>query len=137
MADNPSPKSGSNTTHTLINGTLKTEAMSEAALPTSEDVKTMSPPVPESEARSLPRSSSKPTTDAVMTPPRAHGPPKFSASTEANIRHMLNMARHAHQDNQFKTEEDVKELALLTTNLIQLMNASYIVGARPWYQTLD
>ncbi|KAJ9616699.1 hypothetical protein H2200_000418 [Cladophialophora chaetospira] len=55
-------------------------------------------------------------------------PPKFDAATEDRVRELMSKARRVANggNNAFKTDEDVYDLALLTNNLVQLMNAAYI-----------
>ncbi|OAG34683.1 hypothetical protein AYO21_11162 [Fonsecaea monophora] len=55
-------------------------------------------------------------------------PAVFSAATEDNIREMMNNARKVLQENGNSTKAggDFADMALLATNLVQLMNASFI-----------
>ena len=57
-------------------------------------------------------------------------PPKFDAATEERVRDLLGKARSVANggDNAFKSEVDIYDLTLLTNNLVQLMNAAYIVS---------
>lgn len=57
-------------------------------------------------------------------------PPKFDDATENNIREMMGKLRKSAggDDNLFQSGEDVKALALLANNLVQLLNASYVVS---------
>jgi hypothetical protein len=57
-------------------------------------------------------------------------PPKLDVATENHVRDMMNKARRVANggDNPFKSEQDIKDLALLTNNLVKLMNAAYIVS---------
>jgi hypothetical protein len=58
-------------------------------------------------------------------------PPSFDAATEDHVRGLMMKARKVANggDNAFKSEEDVYDLALLANNLVQLMNAAYIVSS--------
>ena len=57
-------------------------------------------------------------------------PLKFDAATEDRVRDLMSKARSVANggDNAFKSDEDIYDLALLTNNLVQLMNAAYIVS---------
>lgn len=59
---------------------------------------------------------------------RVHANAKFDPVTEEEIRDLMQNARNVDKTHQFKTEEDITKLAHLTTNLIQLLNAEYIVS---------
>ena len=72
----------------------------------------------------------------ATTPARVKIPPKFSEEVEKEIRTMMNNARTVKDHNMFKTDEDVVKLATFTNNLIQLMNAEYIVSCSPSYPDL-
>ena len=56
--------------------------------------------------------------------------PKFDAATEEHVRDLMMRARKVAngEDNSFKSEEDVYDLALLTNDLVRLMNATFIVS---------
>lgn len=66
-------------------------------------------------------------------------PPKFDAATENNIRDMMGKVRKSAggNDNPFQSEEDVKALAVLANNLVQLLNASYVVSMLPFHTELE
>ncbi|OQV00856.1 hypothetical protein CLAIMM_06298 [Cladophialophora immunda] len=55
-------------------------------------------------------------------------PATFSVATEVHVREMMKNARRVlHENgNSTKAEDDFKDMALLATNLVQLMNASFI-----------
>lgn len=59
-------------------------------------------------------------------------PPRFDPTTEDHIRELMHKAKavaKGSKDNSFKSEDEIKELAEFTTNLVQLMNAAYIVSS--------
>ncbi|KAL2432737.1 hypothetical protein ABEF95_014954 [Exophiala dermatitidis] len=74
--------------------------------------------------------------NGTTTPPAmnattpAEGPvysiPKFDASTEKEIRAMMNRIRSIHNGKTVLTHEEVMDLAAFTGSLIQIMNAEYI-----------
>ncbi|KIY02242.1 uncharacterized protein Z520_02380 [Fonsecaea multimorphosa CBS 102226] len=55
-------------------------------------------------------------------------PATFSVATEDSVREMMNNARRVLQENgnSAQSGDDLKDMALLATNLVQLMNASFI-----------
>ncbi|KIW89896.1 uncharacterized protein Z519_09325 [Cladophialophora bantiana CBS 173.52] len=59
---------------------------------------------------------------------QTRAPPTFSVAMEKDVREMMNKARKVlhGKETRTKTEEDYKSMALLATNLVQLMNASFI-----------
>ncbi|EXJ53410.1 uncharacterized protein A1O5_13344 [Cladophialophora psammophila CBS 110553] len=71
------------------------------------------------------RNSTKPAGSARK---QTRTPPTFSVAMEKDVREMMNRARKVlhGKENPTKTEEGYKEMALLATNLVQLMNASFI-----------
>ncbi|EXJ83444.1 hypothetical protein A1O1_07067 [Capronia coronata CBS 617.96] len=73
--------------------------------------------------------TSTPSTDSATktTDQRAYNVPKFSTSTEKEIRDLMNSVRlgPVHEGDTI-TVKDFRNLGLLTTNLVQLMNAEYI-----------
>jgi hypothetical protein len=55
------------------------------------------------------------------------GRPQFSTSTEKEIRDLMNSARRVQTKAEPNIGEDARQMASLTTCLVQLMNAEYIV----------
>jgi hypothetical protein len=86
-------------------------------VPSSDSVKPMSP-------------TSTPDTNGVDKTParRVYKDHKFDPATEEEIRSIMLDARNISHDNEINTETDIVKLATLTTNLIQLLNAEYIVS---------
>ena len=69
--------------------------------------------------------------NSLETGKRSHRPPPtFDAATELRVRDLMMQARKVANsgDNSFKSEEDIYDLALLANNLVQLLNAAYIVS---------
>ena len=93
------------------------EKATKGDVPSSDSVKPMSP------------ASTTNTNGAAKTAaPRVYNEHKFDPATEEEIRSIMFNARNISEDSQCKTETDVVKLATLTTNLIQLLNAEYIVS---------
>lgn len=64
---------------------------------------------------------------------RKYDTPKFNPSTEKEIRVLMNNARIFPDDSRLTADKDIAQLAMFTTNLIQLLNAEFIVGV-PVYE---
>lgn len=63
-----------------------------------------------------------------MSTTRSHVNYKFDPATENEIRDLMQNARNVDKTHHFKSDKDTTKLAHLATNLIQLLNAEYIVS---------
>lgn len=81
------------------------------------------------ESDNHPNGNSRPAADAATTTSDARvcSIPKFNPDTEKEIRTLMNNVRLIQEGNTLN-EEGIMDLAALTTNLIQLLNAEYIVS---------
>ncbi len=65
--------------------------------------------------------------DVPSSAPHVYVRPKFSTSTEKEIRTLMENARRVQTGDQATVGEDATEMALFTHSLVQLLNAEFIV----------
>ncbi|KIW70440.1 hypothetical protein, variant [Phialophora macrospora] len=112
-----------------MNGVNKTQPGPESATPQKTGyVNATTPQSSSTEVASPEANGSHPNKISGSARKPSRTPPKLDAATENHVRDMMNMARRVANggDNPFKSEQDIKDLALLTNNLVKLMNATYI-----------
>lgn len=130
--------------HEALDPVTKTETNATAqnatdpakpSLSTSED---MPPSSPKAQIAKNQDGNVAPAANDVggTTPAKVYSPPKYSETTEKEIRTMMNNARGVKDNNPFTADGDVAKLAMFTTNLVQLLNAEYIVSCSPPYPDL-
>ncbi|EXJ87331.1 hypothetical protein A1O3_04290 [Capronia epimyces CBS 606.96] len=125
MAENSHPEAAPGFGQPSSGNTQKAIPDHEGARTSGNDL--TCPSTTKAEPNAQQNGSSTPPADAAATAPdtRVYIIPKFSTSTEKEIRTLMNRVRSI-QDGSTFTEEDTMKLAALTTNLVEIMNAEYI-----------
>lgn len=101
--------------------TVAPEVVNEATAPSPDEVEATI----QQDERPMPTA---PAPVKAVPARRKYGTSKFNPSTEKEIRVLMNNARIYPDESRLTTEEDIVQLAMFTTNLIQLLNAEFIVG---------
>lgn len=134
MADKSSTKPEPEPTQAVTTGSDSTQAKADITMTSDESGKKASHVAHKAEHGVAQGASSSLVTNAhaSTTTPEQASPkhPRFSAIKEEEIKNMLSKARNigAKGGDTTISEENVKELAKLATNLFQLINASAMVS---------
>ncbi len=132
MASATSPTVKAEPAENMTNGIDKTEPKPEP--PTTEKSTELTTVTPQSSTDEVASPQADDTTSANQSRPATQStrpPLKFDAATEERVRDLLGKVRNVANggDNAFDSENDIYDLTLLTNNLVQLMNAAYIVSS--------